>query len=98
GDGYSRLLSNKGQVLIRGKRANIIGNVCMDQCMVDITHIPEANLEDEVILYGEDLPIEEIAEKIGTINYEITCMISPRVPKLYYWKNKLVKVDNFLRN
>ena len=96
GDGYSRCLSNKGEVFIKGQRAKIIGTVCMDQCMIDISHISGVKIGDEVLLYGIELPIEEIAEKIGTINYEITCMITMRVPKLYYWKNNLIKLDNFL--
>lgn len=95
-DGYSRRLSNQGEVFIKGQKAKIVGNVCMDQCMVDITHIPGVKIGDEVLLYGAELPIEEIAQKIGTINYEITCMTTIRVPKLYYWKNNLIKLDNFL--
>ncbi|MCQ2449417.1 MAG: alanine racemase [Clostridia bacterium] len=81
-DGYPRALSNKGQVMIRGQRANIIGRICMDQLSVDVTDVPEATAGDEVILFGKDLPVEELADLCGTINYEIVCGISPRVPRI----------------
>lgn len=86
-DGYTRLLSNKAEVLINGQRAPLVGRVCMDQCMVKVTHIPDVQPGDEVVLFGQqagaNLPVEELAEKIGTINYEIVCMVSARVPRLY---------------
>ena len=82
-DGYNRRLSNKGYVLIRGRRAPVIGNICMDQMMVDITNIPDAQMSDEVTLIGRDgdevITADEIAEMIGTIGYEIVCTISNRV-------------------
>lgn len=81
-DGYPRLLSNKGYVLINGKRANIIGRVCMDQLSVDVSDIDNVKQGDEVILFGKTLPVEELADKCGTINYEIICGISPRVPRI----------------
>lgn len=95
-DGYSRLLSNKCEVLIKDKRAKIVGRICMDQCMADVTHINNVKVGDEVIIYGKGLAIEEIADKIDTINYEITCMTKERVPKLYFLQKKLIKVDNYL--
>lgn len=95
-DGYSRLLSNKGEVSIKGKKAKIIGTICMDQCMADVSHIDNICIGDEVVLYGNDLPIENVAEKMGTINYEITCMTKERVTKLYFLEEKLIKTDNFL--
>lgn len=86
-DGFSRHLSNKGEVLIGGKRAPVTGRVCMDQFMVDVTHIPGVKVGDEVVLIGkqgsEEITATEIADKIGTINYEITCAISKRVPRIY---------------
>ncbi len=82
-DGYPRRLSGKGEVLIAGKRAPIIGRICMDQLMVDISEIPNVKSGDEVILFGKDLPVDEIAEKAGTINYEIVCGITGRVPRIY---------------
>ena len=86
-DGYNRLLSNQGEVLIRGKKASIIGRVCMDQCFVDVTNIKDVSVGDEVVLYGsqaqESIPIESIAKQLNTIPYEVTCSISKRVPRIY---------------
>lgn len=81
-DGYSRLLSNKASVVINGCRANIVGRVCMDQFCVDVTNIPNVCRGDEVTLWGENLPVEEIAEIIGTINYELVCGVSSRVKRI----------------
>jgi alanine racemase len=86
-DGYSRLLSNRGAILVRGNRAPIIGRVCMDMTMADVTHVPGVSIGDEVVLFGrdkdEEISIDEVAELIGTINYEVTCMVSKRVPRVY---------------
>lgn len=86
-DGYSRLLSNRAQVLLRGRRVPVVGRVCMDQCMIDVTSIPEVRVGDEAVLFGrqgeESLTVEEVAAWMGTINYEILCLISKRVPRLY---------------
>lgn len=86
-DGYPRLLSNRGRVIINGKYAPIIGAICMDQFMVDVSEIDDVKVGDEVILMGESNGIsvtaEEIAGLIGTINYEIICGISKRVPRIY---------------
>ncbi len=81
-DGYSRLLSNRGYVLINGCRANIIGRVCMDQFCVDVTNIPNVKLGDEALLFGKELPVESLAETIGTINYELVCAVSNRVKRI----------------
>jgi len=89
-DGYSRLLSNKGDVLINGQRAPIRGRVCMDQFMVDVTHIEDVEIGDEVVLIGtqkdKEVSATELADIIGTINYEITCDITKRVPRIYIEK------------
>jgi alanine racemase len=86
-DGYSRYLSNQGEVLIRGKRAPVVGKVCMDFIMVDVTDIPKVSIGDEVILMGrqekEQITVEEIAEKIGSISYEVLCLVGKRVPRIY---------------
>jgi len=83
-DGWSRLLANKASVSIRGQRAPLVGRVCMDQCMIDVTHIPGVMPGDEALLFaGNDLPVEEVAGHVGTINYEIVCMVGKRVPRLY---------------
>ncbi len=81
-DGYPRALSNKGEVLIKGKRAKIVGRVCMDQMVVDISHIDGVVMGDEVTLFGKDLLVNEIAQLCGTINYEIVCGVSKRVPRI----------------
>lgn len=86
-DGYPRALSSKGRVLIRGQYAPIIGRICMDQFMVDVTDIEGVSVMDDVTLIGTDgdhqIPVEEIANITGTINYEIVCDISKRVPRVY---------------
>ena len=86
-DGYPRLLSNKGYVLINGKRAPIVGRVCMDQMMVDVTSITDVKFETEVVLIGESgkekLTADDLANMIGTIGYEIVCGISKRVDRVY---------------
>ena len=86
-DGYARGLSNKGSVLIRGKRAPILGRVCMDQFMVDVTDIPEARELDQVTLLGRDqkdcITKEELGDLSGRFNYEFACCISKRVPRVY---------------
>jgi alanine racemase len=86
-DGYSHRLSNHGEVLIHGKRAPVVGKVCMDFIMVDVTHIRHVSVGDEVILMGrqgkEQITPEEIAEKINSISYEVLCSIGKRVPRVY---------------
>ena len=82
-DGVPRLLSNCGCVLIRGKRAPIVGRVCMDQFCVDVTDIPDVQMGDPVTVFGPGLPVDEVAEHAGTIHYEIVCDISRRVPRIY---------------
>ena len=87
-DGYPRAQSNKGRVLIHGQYADIIGRVCMDQIMVDVTHIDDVVLEDEVILIGKDgdkeISVEEVAAPAESFNYELVCNIARRVPRVYY--------------
>ena len=87
GDGYPRSLSNKGYVLIRGRKAPIRGRVCMDQMMVDVTQIPQAREGDLVTLIGRDgdlsISMEEMGELSGRFNYELACDISPRVPRVF---------------
>ncbi len=81
-DGYPRALSNQGYVYINGYRADIVGRVCMDQMCVDVTDIPDVKMGDEVLLFGKDLTVDALADLCGTINYEIICGISPRVPRV----------------
>lgn len=86
-DGYPRALSNRGEVLIRGRRAPVVGRVCMDQIMVDVGHIPGVTIGDEVVLIGaqgaERITADDLAKKVGTISYEILTSISKRVPRIY---------------
>jgi alanine racemase len=86
-DGFSRFFSNKGEVLIRGKRAPVCGIVCMDVFMVDVGHIRGVSLGDEVVLLGrqkkEQITVEALAERIGSIPWEILCVVSDRVPRRY---------------
>ena len=99
-DGYCRLLSNKGKVIINGQLAYIIGNVCMDQCMVDITHIKDVKLNDEVILLGSEKDIKWNADDISgltsTINYEVLCLIGRRVPRVYIENQKVIHVEDYM--
>ena len=100
-DGYSRLLSNKGEVLVRGRRMPIIGRICMDQCMIDVTDLPLVKIGDEVVLWGkqgnERITVEEIADKLNTINYEITHLPDKkRVSKLFIKNGKPYKVKSML--
>ena len=81
-DGYPRILSNKSYVIINGKKAKILGRVCMDQMTVDVSSVPNVKMGDEVILFGKDLSVNELAETAQTIGYEIVCSISPRVPRI----------------
>lgn len=87
-DGYARSLSNRGYVLIRGRRAPIVGRICMDQTMVDVSGVPETSVGDEVVLYGaggsDAIPVDEAAEWTHTIHYETVCLVGKRVPRLYF--------------
>jgi alanine racemase len=93
-DGYSRSLSNRGEVLVRGKRAPVVGVVCMDMTMVDVTGIPGISLHDEVVLLGsqdnQTITAQDIADKTHTIPYEVLCTVSARVPRVYYQKGKQI--------
>ena len=99
-DGYNRALSNKGSVLIRGKRARILGRICMDQFMADVTDIPEAKEDDEVTLIGKDgadeITVEEMAECFGGFHYEIICDIGKRVPRVYLKGGAIAGTKDYL--
>lgn len=100
GDGYPRSLSNKGYVLIHGKKAPICGRVCMDQFMVDVTEIDDVKFGDKVVLVGRDqeeyLPVEMLSELSGRFNYEFVCCLSKRIPREYLRKGGVVKqIDYF---
>ncbi len=99
GDGYPRTLSNIGEVLIHGKRARICGRVCMDQFMVDVTDIPEAEEYDEVTLIGSDganvISAEELGERSGRFNYELLCDLNKRIPRVYYKNNAVIDIMDY---
>ena len=100
-DGYPRALSNKGRVLIHGQYAPIIGRVCMDQTMVDVTDLGEAvKVGDEVVLFGTQgenhISIEEVAEPANSFNYEMACHIARRVPRIYYRDGQKIEEVNYL--
>ncbi len=99
-DGYSRVLSNKVRVLTKGRYAKQLGRICMDQCMIDVTNVNNINIGDEVTLFGSDggrtIPIEEVAAEVGTINYEIACLVGRRIPRVYIIDGKPAKSVNYL--
>ena len=99
-DGYPRALSNQGRVLVNGSYAPVVGRVCMDQTMIDVTHLPEVQVGDEVVLFGSQggniLPVEEPAAMSASFNYEFVCDINRRVPRLFYRDGKQVGEKNYL--
>jgi len=99
-DGYRRNLSNRFYVLIKGQKAPILGRVCMDQMMVDVTDIADVQPEDTVILVGrsgdEEITVEQIAAAADSFNYEFVCGISRRVPRVYYLGGKAVHTVHYL--
>lgn len=98
-DGYNRLLSNRGEALIRGKKVPVVGTVCMDMIMVDVTEVPNVHVGDEVVLMGRqegnEILADEIAERAETISYEVLCGVSKRVPRIYIKDGKIIgrKID-----
>lgn len=100
GDGYPRSLSNKGYVLIHGQRAPIRGKVCMDQLMVDVSHIPRVHVGDEVVLIGRSgqayIGVEELGDLSGRFTYEFICTLGKRIPRVYTKYNEVVsQIDDF---
>ena len=99
-DGYPRCLSKKGRVIINGQYANIVGRVCMDQFMVDVTDVKGVDLNSTVTLVGSDgdacLSMEEVSNSAHSFNYELPCRVARRVPRVYYKNGEIVKVVNYL--
>lgn len=99
-DGYSRRLSSKGIMLVRGKRAKVIGNVCMDQLMLDVTDIKDVTVDDVVTIYGQDgdefYGVQDAADAIGTISYELICLVNKRVPRVFIKNNEIVAVQDLI--
>jgi alanine racemase len=95
GDGYPRYLSNKGEVLVHGTRCKILGRVCMDQFMIDVSHLTDVQIADEVTLVGTDgnetITVEEVSDAEYRFNYEFCCLITPRVPRFYIKDGKVIE-------
>lgn len=100
-DGYTRLLSNKGRMLVNGEFAPVVGRICMDQCMIDVTELKkDVHVGDEVVVFGNQngssISVDEIAADIGTINYELVCIIGKRIPRVYLKDDKICSILNYL--
>jgi len=100
-DGLSRVMMGKLTVLINGQVAHVVGRICMDQCIVDITDVEgEVKILDEVVVFGGQngafLPVEATADAMGTINYEILCMVARRIPRIYFEDGQIAEVKNYL--
>lgn len=100
-DGYSRLFTNRSRVLVNGQYAPVVGAVCMDQCMVDVTDVQgDVKPGDEVVLFGEQggkrIAVEELAALAGTIPYETVCLIGKRIPRVYRRNGEIVQIRNYL--
>ena len=99
-DGYLRKLAENGKVIIKGEFAPIIGRICMDQFMIDVTNIPDVKIGDEVILLGEKNGLkynaDDMAKKLDTINYEVTCMLKSRLPRVYIKDTHIINVKNHI--
>ena len=95
GDGYPRYLSNKGEVLVKGTRCKILGRVCMDQFMIDVSHLPDVQIADEVTLVGTDgneaITVDDVSDAEYRFNYEFCCLITPRVPRIYIKNGKVIE-------
>lgn len=99
-DGYSRALTGKAKVIINGKFAPVVGTICMDQCMIDVTDIGNVHVGDEVIVLGNDKDLkfdaDDMAKAMGTINYEVLCMIKQRIPRVYIEDGKVKSIRNYI--
>ena len=99
-DGYPRALSSKGYMLVNGKKAPVVGRVCMDQLLLDVTHIEGVTMGTEVTVFGNDkqeqLPLEEVAALCNTIHYELMCVLGKRVPRVYLQNQKPVDVTDYI--
>ncbi|PAB58753.1 alanine racemase [Anaeromicrobium sediminis] len=97
-DGFTRMLSGKANVLINGKLAPVVGRICMDQCMVDVSSIENVKIGDEVVLIGSSgknyISVDTIAQSLDTINYEVVCMINKRVPRVYIRENQVIHIKS----
>ena len=101
-DGYTRSLSNRAYMTVNGKKAPVVGRVCMDQVMIDITGIEGVKTGDEVTVIGDGsnntLSFDDVAEMTGTINYEVVCLVGKRVPRVYLKHGRNVGIMDCIRN
>ncbi len=96
-DGFSRILSNQPLGLkIHGQVAPLVGNVCMDYCMVNVSGIPDVAVGDEVIIYGKEHPVEQFAAAMGTLNYEVLCLLHKRIPRVYKRAGETIHIKDSL--
>jgi alanine racemase len=99
-DGFTRMLSNKGKMIVNGEFAPVVGRICMDQCMIDVTDVGKVEVGDEVSIIGSQgersILVEDVAELIGMINYEVVCIIGKRIPRAYIKDGKLSNIVNYL--
>lgn len=99
-DGFTRMLSGKAEVLVKGNRVPVIGRICMDQCMIDVTGIDDLHRGDVVTIIGregeQEISVDEVAAKLGTINYEVVCMMGKRIPRVYIRKGEVIKIKDYL--
>lgn len=96
-DGYLRKLASEGKMIVHGEKVPIIGRICMDQCMIDVTNVHNIDKGDEVIIFGrEGVTADDLARWLETINYEVSCVIGKRIPRIYTKNGKAVKVLNYL--
>lgn len=96
-DGYTRLLNHKAKMIANGKIVPVIGRICMDQCMIDVTNVHTIHTGDEVIIFGADtVTADDLASMLGTINYEVVCMVAKRVPRVYFENGEAVTILNYL--
>ena len=95
-DGLQRSLSNRVSFVLHGKSAPVVGRICMDMCMVDVTDIPEAQVGDEVTVIGKEMPCTQMAERLQTISYEVLCAINKRIPRIYYQNGKASEILQYI--
>lgn len=96
-DGYPRLLAGKAKIAVNGGLFPIAGRICMDQCMLDVTSVNNIKRGDEALIFGDGpVTVDDIAGWLGTINYEVTCLVSRRIPRVYKENGKVVRVVEYL--
>jgi alanine racemase len=98
-DGFTRMLTSKAEAFIKGKRVPVVGRICMDQCMLDVTEVEDVKIGDEVVLLGYEAgqpDADEIGEKLNTISYEVLCMVGRRIPRVYTKNGDIVYIKDYL--